>query len=444
MAWNHYWDPPTYVTNDVNGHPAVRYNGSQWLHTSGNIGTDLNAEMTVITVARTTSLNDQQYAVSLGEGIPDQGRAFGYELGSQLFDASNDDALGAPAQSSNTFVAEMATLDTNKNVVFYRNGYQEATGTLSNPQTVTAGITIGAMGWQPASGPPPWGGQQYGWQGDIAEVLVYDHKLSSDDMTQINDYLTTKYGLNVDFDHNGLPDWWELQYLGQTGNDSNSSPDGNGNSLIDDYTFGADPSNYYSQIDWLIGKPFLIAPAFSMISGNSQLSSPGEFTDQPLIVSVTDSNGNPLVNAPVQFTVTAGGGQVATTSGGTTHPSLLVRTDANGLAQIYYQNPASLNVTSTITATTAGQSETFTESSSTGDGTFDAPSDLASTSPSPTEIDLTWVNHASTATFIEVRASPDGVNWTTIATLNDPTTTSYAVKDLVNGANYNFYVRGGK
>ncbi len=39
------------------------------------------------------------------------------------------------------------------------------------------------------------------------------------------------------------------------------------------------------------------------------------------------------------------------------------------------------------------------------------------------EIDHSWVNNADNATYITIQQSTDQTNWTTIATLNDPTMT---------------------
>jgi len=114
------------------------------------------------------------------------------------------------------------------------------------------------------------------------------------------------------------------------------------------------------------------------------------------------------------------------------------------LAQLFYQATSANNITSTITATAAGQAVTFTEVTSAGDGTFDAPTPVSATFNGATEIDLTWVNHASTATGILIEQSTDGVTWTTTATLGDPTTTTYPATGLTAGQTYYFRVTGTK
>ena len=245
---------------------------------------------------------------------------------------------------------------------------------------------------------------------------------------------------NADSDGNGLPDAWEIEYFGHIGNDPNSSPDGNGYTLLQDYTAGLNPTNYYSQL--VDGHAGIISPTLAIVSGDNQISSGGQTTANPLVVSVSSSNGGgALVNAPVVYTVASGGGLLSNSlSSSGTSSTLVTMTDANGLAQIFYQNPSSSGTTSAIAALTGGQSVNFTSSTSAGDGTFDAPMDIAVSYPSPTEIDLSWVNNATSATGILIEQSIDNVTWTTTVMLNDPTVTSYPVTGLTSGQYYNFRI----
>jgi hypothetical protein len=177
---------PTYVASDVNGLPALRFNGNQWLASPGTLAPGLNQDMTIITVGMTTNPSAGAYSLYLGQnnGTSYINRAAGYD-GSEIFDTADSEALGGLDPTAGTFVAETATLDsTLTSVTFYQNGVQTDTGTLSGVQNLSAGITLGAAG-----------GGGNGWQGDIAEVLVYDHKLSSTELQQIGVYLTNKYGL---------------------------------------------------------------------------------------------------------------------------------------------------------------------------------------------------------------------------------------------------------
>jgi hypothetical protein len=87
--------------------------------------------------------------------------------------------------SVGTFVAEETTLDpTVSNVTFYQNGLQTSAQTLTGVTSLSSGIALGAA----SDGSSPW-------QGDIAEVLVYDHQLSPSELQQVQTYLIDRYGL---------------------------------------------------------------------------------------------------------------------------------------------------------------------------------------------------------------------------------------------------------
>jgi len=206
-----------------------------------------------------------------------------------------------------------------------------------------------------------------------AANFVDDAKVSADVSVQF--YL--------DSDNNGLPDSWELEYFGAIGNDPDSSPDGNGLTLLQDYDQGNNPTNYYSQ------NGTIIVPTVVIADGDNQWSLPGAFAPDPMTVAITDEYGNPLNNAPVTFNVTEGGGLLATTSGGAGTSSLQVVTDSNGLAEIYYRQPSGDGVAGQIIASTGGQSVAFSERSSSTiappslnppAGTYDLPTNVKITS----------------------------------------------------------------
>ena len=202
--------------------------------------------------------------------------------------------------------------------------------------------------------------------------LVVCSANNSSSCTATFDSVTLTQGL-LDTDANGLPDYWEVEYFGNigtvTGYTSGSpAPAGNGFTLGQDYSTGADPTNYYSQPNGS-GGALTITPTLTIIgNGNNQISAPGGFAPQPLVVQVNNSNGGALLpNAPVNFNVSPGGGQLATANGGTVTNPLLVASgpsagQSTGQAQAFYQQPSGNNVTSTITASSEGQSVTFTES----------------------------------------------------------------------------------
>lgn len=224
-----------------------------------------------------------------------------------------------------------------------------------------------------------------------------------------------------------------------TSDPSTADFDGDGISNWAELLAGSSPLDYYSQPG--TSGPIEITPAIA-ITGNNQTTSPGATTPLPLVVQVTNSNGGAvLANAPVTFTVTSGGGQVAGPTPDTLGASYSLVTDSNGHAQVYYQQPNTNGVASTITASTGGQSVTFTETTTAGDGAFDAPSDVLVVYGGPQRLNISWVNHATSATGILIEQSTDGgATWTTTAALSDPTATSYSAGGLTDGVLYSFRV----
>jgi hypothetical protein len=78
-----------------------------------------------------------------------------------------------------------------------------------------------------------------------------------------------------------------------------------------------------------------------------------------------------------------------------------------------------------------------------GDPDLIAPSNVYGTpGTNAGEVDVSWQNNATDATYVIVNQSPDGVNWTPIATL-PPTATFYAVTNLTPGQAYYFGVSAG-
>ncbi len=178
---------PTYVATDTDSKPALHFNGSQSLFNPNILGAGANADITMIAVGFTSSPSSQQYSAWLG-GITTTGasRGMGYYTSQEIAITNAEDTLGAPAPSPSNPVIESWTLDpTRQNVAFYQNGTLSATGTLTGSQNITAGISVGYIN----------GYTTVNWQGDIQEVLIYDHQLSSAEMAQINQYLGDKYNI---------------------------------------------------------------------------------------------------------------------------------------------------------------------------------------------------------------------------------------------------------
>ena len=113
-------------------------------------------------------------------------RYIGYYGNAQWFGSAYNDVFGATPPPNNTFVTEAVTYNpsvSSNNVVFYRNGVQTGTTTMSGVSNTTPGIWIGSAD-----------GSNFDWQGDLSEVLIYDHQLSTTEYAQVDGYLADKYG----------------------------------------------------------------------------------------------------------------------------------------------------------------------------------------------------------------------------------------------------------
>ncbi len=176
---------PTFVASDINSKPAVHYNGSQSLTSSVSLGSSIDGALTIFAVGSTTSPSAYQSSVWLGTIALRSGRGTGYYNGAEYFDTDGSTASGTSAPNANTPTIEGATLDsTLTQATLYQNGSVTTTATLSGLQNVNPGFGIGCIP-----------GQATGWQGNLQEVLVYNHVVTSTELAAINQYLGDKYGI---------------------------------------------------------------------------------------------------------------------------------------------------------------------------------------------------------------------------------------------------------
>lgn len=182
-----------------------------------------------------------------------------------------------------------------------------------------------------------------------------------------------------------------------------------------------------------------------VVSGDNQHDSPAVFLAQPLVVKVTTTSGTPLANVLVNFAITGtADGGVSASYGGHVGHSLSVKTDPNGYAEVYYAGALTDGIKSSISVTAGGASATLNESTDPCDNSVAAPTNITVSPPCPcASTTLKWTNNATNATFLIILISTDGIYWTPITTLNDPTVTSYTVKGLDRRRIYFFGVIAG-
>ena len=337
-------------------------------------------------------------------------------------DATPLAVLSSPANGAVVAVGAAQTIQA------FANGGSPGGSAVAKVEFYREGVKIGE-----ADG-APW---QMTWTANVGGAIHFSAVTTDGTGAKSQRALST---LNViaDADGDGLPDWWELEFLGTLGNNANApAPNGDGLSLIANYLQWINPNDYYSGL----------LPNLQIVSGNNQNGPAGLLLPSPLTVQVTAaSSGAPLANAPVTFSVAGGGGQLAASSGSALASTLTATTDVNGMASIYLQ-PGGNSTTPTpnqVQASVATGGQTVSQTFSllaTPSGTPPAPVGLTVVSDSPSSLQLTWTNptvpSANAATSILVqRQSADG-SWCTIATLG-PTATSYEDTGLTTSQIYTY------
>jgi hypothetical protein len=184
---------PTYVPNGLNGKPVLRFNGAQSLYSPDNFGTDLNRDMTFIIVAKSTSssIQREEFPLYLGQNATQHAnRAWAYYEGKDFFDGQFVGFFGEPAIANLFIVSAGSVNSTLTQATFYRNGTKTMVADLFAPEKnatfadLSEGVTMGAA-TDPACG----------WEGDIAEELVYDRQLTPGEIQTIWFNLSSKYGI---------------------------------------------------------------------------------------------------------------------------------------------------------------------------------------------------------------------------------------------------------
>ena len=233
----------------------------------------------------------------------------------------------------------------------------------------------------------------------------------------------------TDPDHSGIANWWKYQYFGTLNVNPNAFVPWSNDSvtILQAYESVLNPIDFYS------GQ----TPVLSIVSGSGQTGSPGGFVSSPLIVSLTDTNGNPLYEAPVTFTVTSGSGQMQASSSGTAAVALTVLADINGNAQIFFQLPNIQSNTSAITASAGPSAQPaqvlFTETSDTGGTTYPspfAPSNVIGSMNADGSETIIWQNNDALSPIYIYQLQSSGT-WETVATLAAGTTTYTASASMV-------------
>lgn len=207
-----------------------------------------------------------------------------------------------------------------------------------------------------------------------------------------------------------LPDWWISAWRLGSVTDASiaiSDPDGDNISNLDEFLNGTDPTDYYN------GQPTVL----TLVSGADQTGLPGNFLPQPIIVSVAKADGTHWTNAPVNFSADKGLGGFATVADGSQAPvsTLTVRTDSNGVAQVFFQPAAS--VTGFGYARASVQQVHFAASGYDPNSSPSSRPALSTSSTASNQTTLSWNTNATNGTSTTIQRWTYDNGWQTIGTV---------------------------
>jgi hypothetical protein len=186
---------PQYATEVMNGNPAVRTTGARYFDVNLNGINDHN--FTIFTVTKRQSGSNFQHIIGIQQAGPYVGLGLGYSGSSLLrfFEYGNIVALACVPYAGVNEVPAILSCQ-----------FDEAVG--KRLWQIRDGIQILRSGNNKTSYPLSGtgkigrGNDNYGFNGFISEVIVYDRILSDAEKKSVHTYLSVKYGLSVPFaDH---------------------------------------------------------------------------------------------------------------------------------------------------------------------------------------------------------------------------------------------------
>ena len=207
---------PLYTASALNGKPVVRFDGADdRLERSDALGFTNNPAMTVIVVAQVDTLGALKRMVCLGEDVSTGGRTIGF-----CADTSTRYNNGNKVWSNNSFLGGFkigawlcAENETYEDTAFYQDGVGPITKTTGGAVTTKTlsdeKLRIGAKVGQNSEF----------FDGDIAEILIYDRVLTIVELESTGAHLEEKYGLDTAYgdtpgDITGLALWLDADRLG--------------------------------------------------------------------------------------------------------------------------------------------------------------------------------------------------------------------------------------
>lgn len=179
---------PSIITDPETGKPVLHFDGSDSMDSTDSVAS--LGDLTIVTVASNpnpTPTLVANYLVSLGSAstLNLDARTLFYYFGNQAFgaDISHLYSSGTVANTTALTTSAVTFLYSTGSIHFYKDGVANSPNATKIMNPLQNGITIGKTLY--SSG--------HNWNGNIAEVLIYNRELTPTEIGQIQTYVNNKY-----------------------------------------------------------------------------------------------------------------------------------------------------------------------------------------------------------------------------------------------------------
>lgn len=183
-------DRPTAVSDEINGHKVIRFNGtSQWMEFNDATAA-LSGDCSIFMVVNPKEDTDVSYYLATHIGSADVMK-FGHKLSGQLtYDNSIPAFWPYDMHEQKTLMAFQAETDFYLDA--YVNAMQAPPWTFNFENSIADATSIGKAGGV--------NGTNF-WKGDIAEIIIYDRFLTPSELNDVHTYLNVRYGITIPVEH---------------------------------------------------------------------------------------------------------------------------------------------------------------------------------------------------------------------------------------------------
>jgi hypothetical protein len=184
-------NPPQVVDNQANGLPVVRFNGANAMILPPNMFQSAQSGQVIAIVKIPNIPNESNTLWNFGTGNGASYNSFGGSTHFDDFGSTDTSSVQEDPNEIAQYYIYDTTIDVNGNSIYRYDGLAEWT---------KSGLTAGFQQF------PNIGGYGNGsLVGDIAEIIVYDRVLSSQEQTTVYAYLANKYALPAALSNLNIP-----------------------------------------------------------------------------------------------------------------------------------------------------------------------------------------------------------------------------------------------